>query len=110
MTTPILQIGNTCGEGWFLTAEMLELIESGVDNILCLQPFACLPNHVTGKGMIKKIRELHPEANIAPIDYDPGASEVNQLNRIKLMLSVAFKKIHAQTEIIPFDEDVIVAG
>ena len=90
---PILQIGNNNGEGWFLTAEMIELLHSGVSNILCLQPFACLPNHVTGKGMIKKLRELYPEANIAPIDYDPGASEVNQVNRIKLMLSVAFKKL-----------------
>lgn len=90
---PILQVGNNNGEGWFLTAEMIELLHSGVSNILCLQPFACLPNHVTGKGMIKKLREMFPEANIAPIDYDPGASEVNQINRIKLMLSVAFKKL-----------------
>jgi predicted nucleotide-binding protein (sugar kinase/HSP70/actin superfamily) len=110
MTEPILQIGNNTGEGWFLTGEMLELIHSGVSNILCLQPFACLPNHVTGKGMIKKIRELHPEANIAPIDYDPGASEVNQLNRIKLMLSVAFKQLHKQAEIIPFNADMTAAG
>ncbi len=93
LAEPILQIGNNNGEGWFLTAEMRELLHSGVPNILCLQPFACLPNHVTGKGMIRKLRELHPEANIAPIDYDPGASEVNQMNRIKLMLSVAMKKM-----------------
>ena len=93
LTEPILQLGNMTGEGWFLTGEMLELIESGVNNIICMQPFACLPNHVTGKGMIKKLREVHPEANIAAIDYDPGASEVNQLNRIKLMLSVAFKNL-----------------
>ncbi len=93
MAQPILQLGNNNGEGWFLTAEMLELLHDGVSNILCLQPFACLPNHVTGKGMLKKLRELHPEANISPIDYDPGASEVNQLNRIRLMLSVAFKKL-----------------
>lgn len=98
LTEPILQIGNTTGEGWFLTGEMLELLHDGVENILCLQPFACLPNHVTGKGMIKKLRECHPNANIAPIDYDPGASEVNQLNRIKLMLSVAFKKLNAKTQ------------
>ncbi|MBR4985036.1 MAG: 2-hydroxyacyl-CoA dehydratase [Proteobacteria bacterium] len=91
--TPVLQLGNNTGEGWFLTAEMMGLLHSGVSNILCLQPFACLPNHVTGKGMIKKLREMYPEANIAPIDYDPGASEVNQINRIKLMLSVAFKKL-----------------
>ncbi|MCT4604793.1 MAG: 2-hydroxyacyl-CoA dehydratase [Marinisporobacter sp.] len=88
-----LSLCNQTGEGWFLTAEMIELIESGVENILCLQPFACLPNHITGKGMIKEIRRRYKGANIAPIDYDPGASEVNQINRIKLMLSVAFKHI-----------------
>ncbi|MBS4539078.1 2-hydroxyacyl-CoA dehydratase [Clostridium sp. D2Q-11] len=88
-----LSIGNQTGEGWFLTAEMVELIEEGVDNIVCLQPFACLPNHITGKGMIKELRSSYPKSNIAAIDYDPGASEVNQLNRIKLMLSVAFKNI-----------------
>lgn len=92
-TEPVLQLGNMTGEGWYLTGEMLELLHEGVYNIICMQPFACLPNHVTGKGMIKKLRELHPEANIAAIDYDPGASEVNQLNRIKLMLSVAFKNL-----------------
>lgn len=95
-TEPILQLGNQTGEGWFLTGEMLELLHEGVHNIICMQPFACLPNHVTGKGMIKKLRELHPEANIAAIDYDPGASEVNQLNRIKLMLSVAFKNLEGK--------------
>jgi predicted nucleotide-binding protein (sugar kinase/HSP70/actin superfamily) len=84
-----LSLGNQSGEGWFLTGEMVELIQSGVDNIVCLQPFACLPNHITGKGMIKELRRAYPRANIVPIDYDPGASEVNQLNRIKLMLSVA---------------------
>lgn len=110
MTKPILQIGNTTGEGWFLTAEMLELLHEGVNNILCMQPFACLPNHVTGKGMIKKLRELHPEANIAPIDYDPGASEVNQLNRIKLMLSVAFKNIYKNSEILDFHGDREATG
>ena len=88
-----LSLGNQTGEGWFLTAEMVELIESGVNNILCLQPFACLPNHITGKGMIKELRRSYPKSNVAAIDYDPGASEVNQLNRIKLMLSVAFKNI-----------------
>lgn len=93
LTEPILQLGNMTGEGWFLTGEMLELMEDGVNNIICMQPFACLPNHVTGKGMIKKLRELHPESNIAAIDYDPGASEVNQLNRIKLMMSVAFRNL-----------------
>ena len=87
----ILSCGNMCGEGWFLTAEMIELIESGAPNIICAQPFACLPNHVTGKGMIKELRRQYPDANIVPIDYDPGASEVNQLNRIKLMISSAFR-------------------
>ena len=81
--------GNQSGEGWFLTGEMMELIEEGVPNIVCVQPFGCLPNHVMGKGVIKSIRKKHPEANIVAIDYDPGASEVNQLNRIKLMLSTA---------------------
>ncbi|OFI06113.1 activator of (R)-2-hydroxyglutaryl-CoA dehydratase [Clostridium acetireducens DSM 10703] len=90
---PILSIGNQTGEGWFLTAEMVELIESGVNNIICMQPFACLPNHITGKGMIKELKRRYPGTNIAAIDYDPGASEVNQLNRIKLMLSVAFESI-----------------
>ena len=77
------------GEGWLLTAEMLDLIENGYNNIICTQPFGCLPNHIVGKGMIRKIRELHANANIVPIDYDPGATKVNQENRIKLMLSVA---------------------
>jgi predicted nucleotide-binding protein (sugar kinase/HSP70/actin superfamily) len=72
---------------------MVELIESGVKNIICMQPFACLPNHVTGKGMMKELKRLHPGTNIVAIDYDPGASEVNQLNRIKLMLSAAFENI-----------------
>lgn len=89
----LISLGNQGGEGWFLTAEMMELIEDGVENIVCVQPFACLPNHVMGKGMIKPIREKYPMANIAAIDYDPGASEVNQLNRIKLMLSVAFRNL-----------------
>ncbi|MHB1485180.1 MAG: acyl-CoA dehydratase activase-related protein [Saccharofermentanales bacterium] len=87
----ILSLGNSFGEGWFLTAEMVELIKHGVPNIICMQPFACLPNHVTGKGMIKELRRQYPKSNIVPIDYDPGASEVNQLNRIKLMISAAFK-------------------
>lgn len=85
----ILSLCNSMGEGWLLTAEMVELIKTGVPNIVCTQPFACLPNHVTGKGVIKELRRRHPESNIVPIDYDPGASEVNQLNRIKLMISVA---------------------
>ena len=93
MAQDILSLGNQCGEGWFLTAEMIELIESGTNNIICMQPFACLPNHVTGKGMIKALKEKYPLSNIVAVDYDPGASEVNQLNRIKLMLSVAFKNL-----------------
>jgi predicted CoA-substrate-specific enzyme activase len=85
----IVQLGNATGEGWFLTAEMAELIDGGVQAIACIQPFACLPNHVTGKGMIRELRRRHPEVTIAAIDYDPGASEVNQLNRLKLMLASA---------------------
>ena len=85
--------GCKMGEGWLLTAEMLELIENGYGNIVCAQPFGCLPNHIVGKGMIRRLRELHPEANIVPIDYDPGATRVNQENRIKLMLSVAREQL-----------------
>ncbi len=88
----VLSIGNASGEGWLLTAEMIELIEQGVPNIICAQPFACLPNHVTGKGMIRAVRRLYPQANIVPVDYDPGASEVNQLNRIKLMISAGMRR------------------
>ena len=90
---PIVSIGNQTGEGWFLTGEMVELIHSGVNNIVCTQPFACLPNHVVGKGVIKELRRQYPSSNIVAIDYDPGASEVNQLNRIKLMLSTAQKNL-----------------
>ena len=85
----VLSIGNQTGEGWFLTAEMIEYIEHGIPNIVCVQPFACLPNHVVGKGVIKTIRSKFPDANISPIDYDPGASEANQTNRIKLLMTVA---------------------
>ena len=88
----ILSIGNQTGEGWFLTAEMVELIKEGVTNVVCVQPFACLPNHIVGKAVIKKIRKLYPESNIVAIDYDPGASHTNQVNRIKLMLTVAKEK------------------
>ena len=90
---PIVDIGNQTGEGWFLTGEMVELIKSGASNIVCTQPFGCLPNHVVGKGVIKQMRHMYPGCNIVAIDYDPGASEVNQLNRIKLMLSTAQKKV-----------------
>lgn len=85
----ILSIGNQTGEGWFLTAEMCEYIENGISNIVCVQPFACLPNHVVGKGVIKTIRTKYPNANISPVDYDPGASEANQTNRLKLLMTVA---------------------
>ena len=85
----VLSIGNQTGEGWFLTAEMIEYIEHGIPNIVCVQPFACLPNHVVGKGVIKTIRSKYPDANISPVDYDPGASETNQTNRIKLLMTVA---------------------
>ena len=89
----IVSHGNQTGEGWFLTGEMLELIHTGTNNIVCTQPFACLPNHIVGKGVIKKLRHEYPLSNIVAIDYDPGASEVNQLNRIKLMLSTANKNL-----------------
>ena len=85
----ILDHGVKMGEGWLLTAEMMELIEAGYKNIVCAQPFGCLPNHICGKGVIRKIKAAHPEANISPIDYDPSATRVNQENRIKLMLSIA---------------------
>ena len=85
----VLSLCNTMGEGWLLTAEMCDLIETDTPNIVCCSPFACLPNHVVGKAVIKRLREMHPESNIVAVDYDPGASEVNQLNRIKLMISVA---------------------
>ena len=95
MASDIVSLGNQTGEGWFLTGEMLELIHSGAPNIVCTQPFACLPNHVVGKGVIKELRRRYPESNIVAIDFDPGASEVNQLNRIKLMLSTANKNMKA---------------
>lgn len=89
----IVSTGNIAGEGWFLSAEMMELIHSGVNNIICMQPFACLPNHVTGKGVIGELRRRNPYSNIIAVDYDPGASEVNQVNRIKLMLTAAFRQM-----------------
>ncbi|MCI8623567.1 MAG: 2-hydroxyglutaryl-CoA dehydratase [Provencibacterium sp.] len=93
--------GAKMGEGWLLTSEMLELIHSGVGNIVCTQPFGCLPNHIVAKGMIRKIREAHPEANIVAVDYDPGATRINQENRIKLMLANAFRNAGA----IPNEEE-----
>ena len=95
----ILSIGNQTGEGWFLTAEMIEYIENGIPNIACVQPFACLPNHVVGKGVIKTIRNEFPQANIAAIDYDPGASEANQTNRIKLLMTVAKDNLKKQEKV-----------
>ncbi|MGB8454978.1 MAG: acyl-CoA dehydratase activase-related protein [Anaerocolumna sp.] len=92
--SPIVSVGNQTGEGWFLTGEMVELIHSGVENIVCTQPFACLPNHIVGKGVIKELRLRYPNSNIVAVDYDPGASEVNQLNRIKLMLATAMKNLN----------------
>ena len=89
LAKPFLSLGNQYGEGWFLAGEMAELITTGTPNIVCIQPFACLPNHVVGKGVIKAMKNTYPQANIAAVDYDPGASEVNQVNRIKLLLSAA---------------------
>ena len=93
MAHDFVSLGYQTGEGWFLTGEMLELIHSDVKNIVCTQPFGCLPNHIVGKGVIKELRRRHPGANIIAVDYDPGASEVNQLNRIKLMLATAQKNM-----------------
>ncbi|MBQ8556707.1 MAG: 2-hydroxyacyl-CoA dehydratase [Clostridia bacterium] len=95
LAEPFLSLGNQYGEGWFLTGEMAELLLTGVPNIVCIQPFACLPNHVVGKGVIKQLRSKYPQANICAVDFDPGASEVNQLNRVKLMLSAARKALEA---------------
>ena len=97
LASRVVSLGNLAGEGWFLTAEMLELIEHGAKNIVCVQPFACLPNHVTGKGVMKALKAYDPSANIVAVDYDPGASEVNQVNRIKLMMSVAFSHMRGET-------------
>ena len=108
MTKPFLSIGNQYGEGWFLAGEMVELLESGVENIVCIQPFACLPNHVVGKGVVKALRRHFGRANIAAIDYDPGASEVNQLNRIKLMLSEAKSRLKEKTQEAEMDKSEAV--
>ncbi len=107
MVKPIVSPGNIAGEGWFLSAEMLELINEGVPNIVCMQPFACLPNHVTGKGVIGELRRQHPESNIIAVDFDPGASEVNQVNRIKLMLTQAFARagISRRAAVTPITAD-----
>ena len=105
MSSKFVSLGNMTGEGWFLTGEMLELIESGVKNIVCTQPFGCLPNHVVGKGVIKQLRASYPDANIIAVDYDPGASEVNQLNRIKLMLAMAQKNLRGESCALPEEND-----
>ena len=97
LTEGLISKGDKMGEGWLLTAEMAELIRSGYENIICAQPFGCLPNHICGKGMINKLRELYPEANITPIDYDPSATRVNQENRIKLMLAVGRERLAERT-------------
>ena len=97
MAKGFVSLGNQTGEGWFLTGEMLELIHSGVNNIICTQPFGCLPNHIVGKGVIKELRRNYPQSNIIAVDYDPGASEVNQLNRIKLMLATAQKNLKTES-------------
>ena len=99
LAKPFLSIGNQYGEGWFLTGEMVELLTTGTPNVVCIQPFACLPNHVVGKGVIKQLKKHYPQANVVAVDYDPGASEVNQLNRIKLMLSSAKKSLEQQEEV-----------
>ncbi|EUJ23788.1 BadF/BadG/BcrA/BcrD ATPase family protein [Listeria grandensis FSL F6-0971] len=101
----LLSLGNKMGEGWFLTGEMIELLDSDVPNIACLQPFACLPNHITGRGMIKGLKKMYPMANIMSIDYDAGSSSVNQLNRIKLMLSIAKKQL--ETMVMPESEVIV---
>lgn len=96
----LVSVGNQMGEGWFLTAEMMDLLDNGVNNIACIQPFACLPNHITGRGMIKGLKELYPGANIVAIDYDAGVSVVNQANRIKLMMSIASSQEEAKPSIL----------
>ena len=92
----VIGYGTKMGEGWLLTGEMVELIRQGVQNVVCTQPFGCLPNHISGKGMIRRLRNLYPESNIVPIDYDPGATRVNQENRIKLMLAMARERMEQE--------------
>ena len=98
LTRGVIGLGVKMGEGWLLTAEMIELVEGGYENIVCAQPFGCLPNHIVGKGMINQIRARYPQANITPVDYDPSATRVNQENRIKLMLAVAKEQQRDQEE------------
>ena len=94
----VLSLGHQMGEGWFLTAEIVSLIEDEVNNVVCMQPFGCLPNHVTGKGIVKEVRRLYPLSNVVTVDYDPGSSHVNQLNRIKLMMATAFKNLNQKAK------------
>lgn len=103
-TEEVISIGNHTGEGWFLTGEMIELLQKGVNNIICLQPFGCLPNHIVGKGMMKELRRQYPGANLAPIDYDPGVSAVNQLNRIRLMMTTAKKRMNTTSNSVEESE------
>ena len=106
----IISLGTLAGEGWLLTAEMIELVQGGYGNIVCAQPFGCLPNHIVGKGMVNKIRALYPSANITPIDYDPSATRVNQENRIKLMLAVAKERLNAPAQAAPLTAEEIAGG
>ena len=106
----IISLGAKMGEGWLLTAEMIELVQGGYGNIVCAQPFGCLPNHIVGKGMVNKIRALYPSANITPIDYDPSATRVNQENRIKLMLAVAKERLNAPAQAAPLTAEEIAGG
>ena len=106
----IISLGAKMGEGWLLTAEMVELVQGGYGNIVCAQPFGCLPNHIVGKGMVNRIRALYPSANITPIDYDPSATRVNQENRIKLMLAVAKERLNAPAEATPLTAEEIAGG
>ena len=110
MVNGVIGYGAKMGEGWLLTAEMVELIHNGYGNIVCAQPFGCLPNHIVGKGMIRRLRQIYPKSNIVPIDYDPGATRVNQENRIKLMLAVAKENLDASVSAsAPRGESAVVA-
>ncbi len=106
----VISLGAKMGEGWLLTAEMIELVQGGYSNIVCAQPFGCLPNHIVGKGMVNKIRALYPSANITPIDYDPSATRVNQENRIKLMLAVARERLNEPAEAAPLTAEKLAGG
>lgn len=106
----VISLGAKMGEGWLLTAEMIELVQGGYNNIVCAQPFGCLPNHIVGKGMVNKIRALYPSANITPIDYDPSATRVNQENRIKLMLAVARERLNEPAEAAPLTAEQLAGG